>query len=75
MISVHAELNVIAYAARHGSGTEGCTLYITHSPCYTCAGAIISAGIERVVFSDIYKGYAGLNKLALAGIEYSGGTE
>lgn len=46
--TVHAEMNVIAQAAR--PVLEGTTLILTSlHPCSTCAGLIIQAGIKRVV--------------------------
>ena len=45
----HAEANLIAFAARRGIATEGCTVYATHAPCAGCAKAMIQAGISRVV--------------------------
>lgn len=53
--SIHAEANVLAFAARHGARTAGCTLYSTHGPCLKCAQLIVSAGIERVVFQIPYR--------------------
>ena len=51
----HAEINALAQAARHGVALEGATIYITNMPCTTCAKALITAGIERVVvFSDFH---------------------
>jgi dCMP deaminase len=66
----HAETNVIAFAARHGSATRRSTLYVTHSPCLACSGLIIAAGIERVVFSWLYTSddMAGLKRLVAGGI-------
>jgi dCMP deaminase len=46
----HAEANVIAFAARKGICTEGCSIYVTHHPCSGCAKLIIQAGIKTVVF-------------------------
>ena len=46
---VHAEANAIAWAARRGTPTEGCTLYTTLMPCMDCAKLIIQAGISTVV--------------------------
>ncbi|ADK73417.1 deoxycytidylate deaminase [Roseobacter phage RDJL Phi 1] len=43
---VHAELNAILNASR---SVVGWTLYATTHPCSHCAGAIIQAGIKRVV--------------------------
>ena len=47
--TVHAEIKAISNAAYDGRRTEGSTLYTTYFPCATCAGAIITAGIIRVV--------------------------
>lgn len=67
--AVHAEANVIAFAAKYGRSTAGTTLYITHSPCYACSGLLISAGITRVVYHHHYRSVEGLVKLEKAGIE------
>ena len=48
----HAEINVIR-AACEALGNwrlTGCTLYVTLEPCPMCAGAILAARLERVVF-------------------------
>jgi len=52
--TVHAELNCICFAAKHGIGTEGTTLYVTHAPCLDCAKAIINAGIKEVLYLKEY---------------------
>ncbi len=48
----HAEISAIAEACRRLGGRRlpDCTIYITLEPCPMCAGAIINAGIGRVVF-------------------------
>ncbi len=46
---VHAELNALLTAREP---LKGYTLYCTLMPCSTCAGAIIQAGIKRVVVPD-----------------------
>jgi dCMP deaminase len=50
LLSVHAEANAVATAARSGVPLAGCTAYITHPPCAACAASLIQAGIQRVVF-------------------------
>ena len=45
----HAESNLVAFAARRGIRTEGCTVYVTHMCCAGCAKALIQAGIKKVV--------------------------
>ena len=48
----HAEQLAIGKAAKRLGGWRlpGCTLYVTLEPCPMCAGAIINARIENVVF-------------------------
>lgn len=48
----HAEISAIDDACRNLGGwrLSGCTLYVTLEPCPMCAGAIINARIDRVVF-------------------------
>lgn len=50
----HAEENAIAQAAYHGIALRATSLYVTLSPCLTCARLIISAGIVEVVYEDEY---------------------
>jgi len=40
----HAERNGICNAARAGTATEGCTIYVEIMPCMDCARAIVQAG-------------------------------
>lgn len=49
-ITVHAEANAVAAAARNGHSIKGETAYITHNPCSQCACLLIQAGIKRVVY-------------------------
>ncbi len=50
--TLHAEMVAIREAAQHLGGWRltGCELYVTIEPCPMCAGAIIQARIQRVVF-------------------------
>lgn len=53
----HAETNAITLAARHGVSTKDTTMYCwCCQPCKGCAGAIINAGVTRVVYllTDTY---------------------
>lgn len=50
--TAHAEVLALRRAAE-ALGTrrlEGCTLYVTLEPCPMCAGAIVMAGIDAVLF-------------------------
>lgn len=49
LFASHGEANLIAFAAREGIRTNGCTVYVTHHPCAGCARSLIQAGIECVV--------------------------
>jgi tRNA(adenine34) deaminase len=47
----HAEmLAIMAASKKLGWRLDGCTVYVTLEPCLMCAGAIVSARIDRVVF-------------------------
>lgn len=67
--AVHAEANAIAFAARYGMATEHAELYVTHSPCSTCAKLIVNAGIIRVAYGVEFRDLTGLDLLEAAGIE------
>lgn len=53
-LCVHAEQNAICQAAYYGHATEGATIYVTISPCLTCAKLIINSGIKEVVYGGDY---------------------
>ncbi|MBR2839293.1 MAG: dCMP deaminase family protein [Kiritimatiellae bacterium] len=53
-LCVHAEQNAICQAALHGHAIEGATIYVTISPCLTCAKLIINSGISEVVYGGDY---------------------
>lgn len=61
--TAHAEILAIREASRVLGGwrLEGCTLYVTLEPCSMCAGALVLARTERVVFGawDAKAGMAG----------------
>lgn len=66
---LHAEANAITKVARSNNSSEGSTLYVSTSPCMECSKLIIQAGVQRVVFSEIYRITDGLDLLRKAGIE------
>ena len=61
--TAHAEILALRQAARVlGSWhLEGCTLYVTLEPCAMCAGALVLARVDRLVFgaTDPKAGFAG----------------
>ena len=50
--TAHAEVVALRAAARQRNGwrLDGCTLVVTLEPCTMCAGAIVLARLDRVVF-------------------------
>jgi tRNA(adenine34) deaminase len=59
----HAEILAIREAARAIGGwrLSGCTLYVTLEPCAMCAGALVAARIDRLVYgpADPKAGFCG----------------
>ena len=53
-LCVHAEQNAICQAAFFGHAIKDATIYITISPCLTCAKLIINSGIKEVVYGGDY---------------------
>jgi dCMP deaminase len=56
--TIHAEVGLIAEAARRGISLEGTSLYTTTFPCPVCAKQIAVAGIKEVYYA---KGYSALD--------------
>ena len=54
MRTVHAEQNAICQAAKRGVALEGATVYVSMTPCRTCAMLLINIGVKRVVAEKKY---------------------
>lgn len=52
--TIHAEMNAVAHAAKHGVKLAGAVAYCTHRPCVNCAKVLTAAGIARVVYVREY---------------------
>ncbi|MCR9064745.1 MAG: dCMP deaminase family protein [Cytophagales bacterium] len=61
-LALHAEQNAILYAAKNGGRVEGSTLYVTLSPCISCARVIYTMKIKKVFFLNSYAEYKGIEK-------------
>ncbi|MGN0670211.1 MAG: nucleoside deaminase, partial [Oscillospiraceae bacterium] len=50
--TAHAEVLAIEQAAKSlgNRRLSGCTLYVTLEPCPMCAGAVMNAGLKRLVY-------------------------
>lgn len=62
---LHSELNSIIFAKRD---LTGCRLYVTLSPCLSCAAIIVQTGISRVYYAEEYRDTAGITFLKSHGV-------
>ncbi|MFH1178215.1 MAG: deaminase, partial [bacterium] len=67
--ALHAEMGIIAEAARRGFSMEGCDIYVTTFPCPPCAYAIAHTGIKRLFYANGYSLVAGAEVLQAKGVE------
>ena len=51
---VHAEMNLLCNAVRHGICTDNCVIFCTLSPCISCIRMLYQSGISTVYFKDMY---------------------
>lgn len=52
---IHAEMNAIKKASQvNGFNLENSTAYISFSPCFSCAKALVLFGVKRIVFLEEY---------------------
>ncbi len=65
---IHAEANALFWCAKTEIITNDSTLYVTLSPCSTCALGLIQSGIKRVVYLEEYRDTTGINILKSVGI-------
>ena len=64
---LHAEINALLKLDYNNPKDK--VMYLTLSPCETCAKAIVNSGLKRVVFKDRYRNDAGIKILQKVGIE------
>jgi dCMP deaminase len=68
--TIHAEINAVAQAAKHGTCIDGATAYVTLSPCYNCFKMLVNSGIRRVVFDEAYRRELDAHLITACGMEY-----
>lgn len=66
---LHAEMNGLLQAARHGICIDGATVYCTCTPCSLCAKMLINGGIKRIVVAGDYPDELASMMLNQAGID------
>jgi dCMP deaminase len=64
---LHAEVNALIKSNYSDAAPK--KIYVTSSPCFACATAIINGGIQEVVYHSFYRSDEGLQLLKQAGIE------
>jgi len=60
-LAIHAEQNAILYAVKNSTSVDGTTLYVTLSPCLSCARIIYSTGIRKVIYLNSYAEHKGIS--------------
>jgi dCMP deaminase len=63
---IHAETNALAKATEP---LDGCTLYVTTAPCFSCSKLIINRRIKRVVYLKAYRDVSGIRLLRKFDVE------
>ena len=69
LVSIHAEANLIAAAAKRGIKLEGASMYVNLFPCPICAKQIAGAGIKRLFYMAGYSMTDGVSILKRAGVK------
>ena len=68
---IHAELNCVLKAAKEGISIVGSSLYVTLSPCETCAAMLVQAGVSSVSYLEQYRETKGIDYLLSNGVRVS----
>lgn len=66
--TLHAEENALIKLARSTLSSKGATMYVTHSPCPSCAKLIAQAKIKRVVYKTEYRDISSVEFLRSCGL-------
>lgn len=65
---IHSEMNSISKLAKSNESGLGSIMFVTHSPCISCAKGIYGAGIKEVYYTHPYKDMSGVEFLKKCGI-------
>jgi dCMP deaminase len=80
-LAIHAEQNAILYAVKNKATVDGATIYVTLSPCLSCARIIYTMGISKVIYLKSYAEHKGipndegidfLRKFGVEAVKYEG---
>lgn len=67
--SSHAEIGLVSKCAKNGIPTKGMFVFVTNSPCYVCAKALIQSGISEVYYMSKHTDTMGLDILKKNGVK------
>ncbi|OGG92901.1 hypothetical protein A3G63_01015 [Candidatus Kaiserbacteria bacterium RIFCSPLOWO2_12_FULL_52_8] len=68
-LSIHAEADVVAQAAKAGISTKNAEVYVTTFPCPNCAHLLVRAGIKRLYYAQGYSKLDAEEILKKAGVQ------
>lgn len=66
---IHAEMNALGKLAQSTISGKDAEMYLTLAPCASCANGIISHGIKKVYYYELYRSDEGIKVLKDAGID------
>lgn len=66
---IHSEINAISKAAANGISIAGSKIFLTLSPCFECAKAIIQCKIKEVYYNTLYRDVRPLEMLTKANVK------
>ena len=52
--TIHAEMNCIMFAAKHGIKIDGCEMFCSYFPCANCIKMLYQAGIKKLYYINDY---------------------
>lgn len=58
--SIHAEANLVAFAARNGIALNNSIVYCSYLPCKKCSELLIQAGVKEIYYIKDYWDNSGL---------------
>ena len=53
--TIHAEINAISQAAKHGTSILNADMYITTRPCWNCFKVVANSGIKNIYYLESYR--------------------
>lgn len=65
---IHAEVNLVAFASKHGVKLDSSSVYCNYACCVPCAAVLSASGVGRFYYRVDYRDPAGLQLLTSLGI-------